>query len=310
MTTARLQRITSLISARDFWLAGAVVVFVGVCVLPLLYMLAASFLSTDGGFTLNNYRRILSESRQRELLMNSAILGSATSLVATALGAPLGFLFARVNLPAKVLLRFALIIPLLLPPYILGLAWIYFSGSTGMLAHLSGLDALSPWTYSLTGSVAVLSVNLFPLAMLATEVAARRVDGRLEEAGLLAAGPQRVLTRITMPLVAPGILAAALVIFVLAISEFGVPGLLRVRVFTTEVFTAFAAQYDFGRATALSAPLLLLALVMAVLLRFVIGDKLLTTRRSTPSGLAVDLGRWRRLPLIWIAIVLGLSALL
>ena len=45
------------------------------------------------------------------------------------------------------------------------------------------------------------------------------------------------------------IVAAALVIFVLAVSEFGVPGLLRVRVYTTEVFTAFAALYDFSRAS-------------------------------------------------------------
>ena len=43
-------------------------------------------------------------------------------------------------------------------------------------------------------------------------------------------------------------------IFVLAVSEFGVPGLLRVRVFTTEVFTAFAALYDFSRATILALP--------------------------------------------------------
>ena len=75
--------------------------------------------------------------------------------------------------------------------------------------------------------------------MLATEAAARRVDGRLEEAALLVAPRRRVLWRITFPLVAPVVAAAALVVFVLAISEFGVPGLLRVNVFTTEVFTAF-----------------------------------------------------------------------
>ena len=59
-----------------------------------------------------------------------------------------------------------------------------------------------------------------------------------------------MLRGITLPLVAPSVVAAALIIFVLAVSEFGVPGLLRVRVYTTEVFTAFAALYDFSRAIA------------------------------------------------------------
>jgi len=219
-------------------------------------------------------------------------------------------LLARADLPAKGLLRLALIIPLVLPPYVLGLAWIYVTGSTGIAAHLLGRDLLSDSTYSLGGAVAVLSIGFFPLAMLATEAAARRVDGRLEEAGLLVARPRRVFTRITLPLIAPGVASAALVIFVLAISEFGVPGLLRVRVFTTEVFTAFAAQYDFGRATALSVPLLLLSLIAAVALKLTIGERLLTTRRSMHQGLILNLGRWSAPALILIGIVLALSALL
>ena len=110
-------------------------------------------------------------------------------------------------------------------------------------------------------AMVVLSLVFYPLVMLATEVALRRVDGRLEEAALMVAPPRRVLWRITAPLVAPSVLAGALIVFVLAVSEFGVPGLLRVNVFTTEVFTAFSALYDFGAATALAVPLLAVARV-------------------------------------------------
>jgi ABC-type Fe3+ transport system permease subunit len=116
------------------------------------------------------------------------------------------------------------------------------------MATALGQDILSESTYSLPGAVVVLSLALYPLSMLATEMAMRGIDGRLEEAALIVAPPRRVLWRITLPLAAPSILAAALMIFVLAVSEFGVPGLLRVRVYTTEVFTAFAALYDFTRA--------------------------------------------------------------
>jgi iron(III) transport system permease protein len=305
-----IRRLPLRLSAKAMALGAAVVLFFALCVLPLIYMLAVSFTGIDGGFTFANYGGLLTEARQRELLMSSALLGAATATLATLLGAPLGLLMARAELPAKRLLRLTLIIPLVLPPYVLGLAWIYVSGSTGLAANLLGRDLLSDSTYSLAGAVAVLSIGFFPLAMLATEAAARRVDGRLEEAGVLVAPPRRVFARITLPLIAPGVGAAALVIFVLAITEFGVPSLLRVRVFTTDVFTAFAAQYDFGRATALSAPLLFTALLTAFALKLTIGEEMLTTRRSMHSGLSFGPGRWRAPALILVGIVLALSVFL
>ena len=203
-----------------------------------------------------------------------------------------------------------LVIPLVVPPYVLALAWILLSGPVGLLARSLGHDLLSGWTYSLPGATVVLGLGLYPLSMLATEAAARRVDGRLEEAALLAARPRRVLWRITLPLVAPTVAAAALIIFVLALSEFGVPGLLRVRVFTTEVFTAFAALYDFGAGVALAAPMLAAALLAGVAVKIIIGERLLATRRSAHAGLSLPLSRWRVPALFGLALIVFVSALL
>ncbi|MGH7554890.1 MAG: ABC transporter permease, partial [Longimicrobiales bacterium] len=233
----------------------AVAAFAIVCGLPLAYMLVQA--GTAGG----SYAALLLDARQRALLYNTAALGTGTALLATLVGAPLGLALARVAVPCKPAWRIALAAPVLLPPYVTGLAWVYLTGSAGLVASTTGHDLLSEWTYSLPGAILVLGLVLYPLSMLAAEVAARRVEPRLEEAALVVASPGRVLRRITLPLVAPSIAAAALVIFVLAVSEFGVPGLLRVRVFTTEVFTAFAALYDFSRATMLALPLLGLSIV-------------------------------------------------
>ena len=122
-----------------------------------------------------------------------------------------------------------------------------------------GRDLFSGWTYSLPAAAVVLALVYYPIVMLATEAALRQMDPHLEDVALIVAPPGRVLARITLPLTAAAIAGAALIVFVLAVSEFGVPALLRVRVYTTEVFTAFAALYDFGRATALTLPLLVLA---------------------------------------------------
>jgi len=247
-------------------------------------MFGLSFAGADGRPSLENYRRLLVEARQRDLLRASAILGAGAAMLATLIGAPLGLLLARADLRGKAWWRLALVIPLIIPPYALALAWTWLAGSVELLAG---------YAYSLTGAIVVLGVSFYPLTMLATEASARRVDAGLEEAALLVAAPRRVFARITLPLVAPAVAAAALVVFTLAISEFGVPGLLRVNVFTTEVFTAFAALYDFGAATAMSTPLMMATLIAALAARIIIGEQALTTRRGSRIGLSLKLNQWQ-----------------
>jgi iron(III) transport system permease protein len=93
------------------------------------------------------------------------------------------------------------------------------------------------------------------------------------------------------------------VIFVLAVSEFGVPGLLRVRVYTTEVFTAFAARYDFTRAIVLAVPLLLLCLVVAGLAAALVGERLVVPRRTSGTRPAL-FDAWRQRAATWAFVVL------
>src|SRR5215207_7090570 len=295
---ASLRRVLTWPSARVVTLCLAAALFVVFCVLPIIYMFGISLSDANGSLSAGNYRRLLTEPRQRELLLTSTLLGTGAALLATALGAPLGLLLARAPLPAKRLLRVTLAVPLVVPPYVLALAWILLTGPAGILARVLGHDLLSEWTYSLTGAVVVLGLGFYPLSMLATEAAARRVDGRLEEAALVAARPGRVLRRITLPLIAPTVAAAALVIVVFALSEFGVPGLLRVRVFTTEVFTAFAALYDFGAGVALATPLLAVALMAGVAVKLMTGERLLATRRAAHPGLQLSLRHPWRVPVL------------
>jgi iron(III) transport system permease protein len=245
----------------------------------------------------------LSETRPWRLLLNTCVLGAGTAMLATVIGAPLGLALARVPLPYKPMLRVALAAPIVLPPYVVALAWTYLTGRTGVLASIVSVD-LSGWTYSLPAAILVLSLLLYPLPMLATDVAVRGVDGRLDEAGLLVARQQRVLLGITLPLVAPALAGAALLVFVLAISEFSVPALLRVPVYTTEVFTAFAAFYDFDRAVLTAMPLLVVSAIVAGSAAVLTGERLVVARRG---GLAPApmLDQWRRPATVAALIVMG-----
>jgi iron(III) transport system permease protein len=231
--------------SRTTFIAVGLAAFGALSVLPAVYMLAQS-LAGPSGVTLDAYAAVVLDARQRQLLFNTLRLGLGAALVAALLGIPLGFALARLPMRAVRVWRVLLAAPLAVPPYILALAWVYIAGS-----------------YSLLAAALVLGAGFFPLVMLATEAAGRAVSADVEEAGLIVTTPLRVLRHITLPLMWPLVAASILLVFVLAISEFGVPGLLRVRVFTTEVFTAFAALFDFRRATAVAMPLVVLTAVVA-----------------------------------------------
>src|SRR5829696_7365322 len=204
-------------SARDLALTASWLVFAAVCVLPPVYMFGRS-LGAGGSFTTEAYSALVADARQRQLFWNSLALGSGTAALATALGVFLGLILARVPSARIRVVRVLLCVPLAVPSYVLATAWMLATGA---------------WLFTVPGAVFVLGFNLYPLAMLATEAAARRIETPLEEAAVLAASPRRVLTHVTLPLIAPAISAAALMILVIALSDFGVPALLRLRVYTT-----------------------------------------------------------------------------
>jgi iron(III) transport system permease protein len=279
-------------SSRTLVMVTAATAFVIACVLPPLYMLSALVHPGGGQAAL---RDVLLDARQQGLLYTTMLLGVGTSVLATLVGGVLGLVLARTSLPFKAPLRITLVAPAVLPPYVIALAWSYMAGNL----------AFTVW-----GAIAVLTSALYPLSMLATEVALRQVDSRLEEAALLAAPPARVLRRITAPLALPTVISASLMVFVLAISDFSVPAVLRVRVFTTEVFSAFAALYDSGRAMTLSLPLVILSTVVAAAAAIALRNRLVTTRR-TRGGTPIDaFDSWRLAAALAVCVAIGLALIL
>ena len=283
------------LTIRSLVIGAATSMFFVASILPLLYMVVQAMAQSGFG-------ALLLDARQRTLLYNTGLLGAAAAGFAALLGVPLGLGLARTRNRYTAALRVALTVPVLLPPYIAALAWTYIGGAAGIAATVAGRDLISDWTYSLPAAAIVLALVYYPIVMLATEATLRQMDPHLEESGLVAAKPARVLMHITLPLAAPAIVGAALIVFVLAVSEFGVPGLLRVRVYTTEVFTAFAALYDFGRATILTLPLLFLTGAISASAATLLGSRIVASRRRGHDVGAFDLGAWG-----WPLVSLGIA---
>ncbi len=247
------------------WAAVALLLVIGAA--PLLAMLTAS-VTIEGTLSLTYYQALVSSRRAWALLGQSLMLSSLTALCGTAIGVPLGVLLGKTDLPLKHLFVVLFTLPLLLPPYLLALAWSAILGREGWLSDLAGesLAAMSSdWLFGLPGCVLVLTTVFMPVAMLLTIAYLKTVDTRLEEAGWLVARWPRVLSGITLPLIRPGLAWAALVIFLLAVGEFSVPMTLRYDVFPVEILTQFSAFYDFGAATAAAVPLALLTVTVLIM---------------------------------------------
>ena len=220
-----------------------VVLIYGV-VYPNLAVIASSF-QRDGSWTLAGYREVLSQKIVIEAIINSLVLSIGTVALCALVGVPLAFLFERFTFPARRLFAGLAALPLVLPPLVGTVAFIFLFGESGILAH--GIQNLlrlqnSPW--QLRGWTALLffhTYTMYPFFYVLTGAGLRRIDASLAEAARsLGASRVTVLRRVLLPQLTPSLLAAALLTFMTSMASFSAPLFFGgdVRVLTLEIFTA------------------------------------------------------------------------
>ena len=212
----------------------------------------------------------LASSGALVLLLRSVALSTLVTLLALAIGTPLGVLVGRTNArgrwPASLLHAF----PVFLPPFLLALGWFQLFGVSGLL----GSEATSRALFSEIGVVFVLALAFTPIATSLVALGLQALDPGLEEAARVVAGPWRVVTRILIPAAAPALILAAIVVFTLAFSELGVAMFLRVDSFPAAVFSRLGGvDYAPGEALALVLPLVPLALLLLAAERRFVGAR-------------------------------------
>ncbi len=191
------------------------------------------------------------------LLARSLLLAAVVTAAATLAAVPLALALYRTRLPFHSVWLGALLVPLLVPPYVLG---------TGVLQLLTPRVAVG-----FVGPAVTMTIWLLPLALLFAGTGVRLASRSQEEAALLETNPFGVWSRVTLPIALPHLGAAALFVFVAAIGEFGVPVLFQYRVYPGAIFAQFAAFYDFRQAALTSVPLLLVVTVAALAGQALIG---------------------------------------
>lgn len=214
----------------------------------------------------------LTTSEAREALRLSLVTSLSAAVVAVVLGLPLAWVLARVDLPGRAGLRALVLLPMVLPPVVGGVALLSaFSLNSpigGWLDDVLGVQL----TFSTTGAVLAQSFVALPFFVLTVEGALRATDPRYEDAAAgLGAGRVTVFRRVTLPLIAPSVVAGAVLAWARALGEFGATitfaGNIEGRTRTLPLAVFLELERDREAAIALSLVLLAVSLVVLVALR-------------------------------------------
>lgn len=256
---------------------------------------------------------LFNEPELANLLQNTLLLGLGVALVSAVIAIPLGALRGLFNLPFARIWDLLFLIPFLIPPYIAGLSWMLTLQPNGYSQQLFGISPGSA-LFSLGGMVVIMSLNLFPVLYFAVSRSMAANGNRLADvAQVHGASAWQAFMRVTLPLSLPSIAAGLLLVFTLAIEEFGIPSAIGspngIRVLTTDIEQRLADwPIDLPGAASLSLVLASLALLAYTLQRSLVSGRNVATNTGKAAALVTrSLGIWR-IPVVCLFSFVALCA--
>ena len=294
---------------------GGVIAVVSIFVFfPIGKMLVAAFVTEDQSYSIAVFLSKFLDDRLWGISCvtgggkcgvgwNSLFLAILVGVITTALGLVFALVVTRSSFKYKQALRALTVLPIITPPFVIGLAIILLFGLSGSVtaffADLFGVQA-TRWVYGLPGVLIAQTLAFTPIAFLVLIGVVEGVSPSMEEAAqTLRASKWQVFRTVSFPLMRPGLANAFLLGFIESMADFGNPLVLggNYDVLSTEIFFAIVgAQYDQGQAAVLAIVLLAFTLGAFYAQRFWLGKKSYTTvsgkgdagvHPSMPKGLAV-----------------------
>lgn len=303
-------------------IALSVLILLYFIVLPLAVLIIDSVV-VDGHLDVSSYLTVYGQAVNMRALTNTAKISILVMILSVLITFPLAWLIGRTDLPGRKKFRTILVASYMIPPYVGAIAWTQLlNPDVGYLnALLKTIFSLSkaPFNiYTEGGLIWVLTLFYSPFAFITISRAMEKMDPTLEEASRVSgASPLRVLWDVTLPLMAPSILAGGLLVFIGAGSAFGIPAIVgmpgNIEVLTTRIVSFVYMGNDSGirNATTLAVSLMILANGLLFFMTWFMGRKDYTTigGKSTRPAL-VELGKWKGLATFLVAVYAFIAVIL
>ena len=227
-------------------------------VLPLVAMVTR----VDWG----GFGALVTSESSRDALWLSLKTAVASTVLCLVFGTPMALVLARARFPGQGLVRSIVLLPLVLPPVVGGIALLYTFGREGLLGHTLSVLGITV-AFSTTAVVLAQTFVSLPFLVISLEGALRTAGDRYDVVALtLGARPTTVLRRVTLPLVLPGMLSGAVLSFARSLGEFGATitfaGSLQGRTATLPIQIYLERVTDPDGAVALSLILVVVAIVV------------------------------------------------
>lgn len=199
-------------------------------VYPLLKLLLLS-VKTDEGIGWGTFAEMLADARTWTAVVNSLSAAGVSTLISLVIGVSLAWLCAYTDIRWKGAIHVCALLPLLIPSYVMTLAWTQMAGPAGVLNRAASWLVGSPvelWNvYGLDGIIVVMGLSHYPLVYMLTLSVLYRIPKELEWAARSSGAHSRtVFWQVTLPLALPGIAGGGLLAFISGLDNFGIPAFL------------------------------------------------------------------------------------
>jgi iron(III) transport system permease protein len=315
LTGAWRNTLTRVVTIESVTCWVATILLVWLVLYPLVILFVGSIRSDlpmrPSEFTLQNFTILFSEPANRRAIVNTVVSSALATVVAVIMGVVLAWMTSRTDTPGRRFFDNVFVIPYYLSPFIGAIAWTFLANPRiGFLnkffIEVVGFDAAPFNVYSLPGLVFVMALYYSPIVFLFVAGALRSMDPSLEEASRVhGIGVIGTTLRVTLPVVMPAIVSSALLVFLNAAGQFGIPAVIGIPmhydVITTRIWIGlgyFPPKYT--EAAAFSIVLLLFSAVIVMIQHRLMSRKsyaTVTGRGFKPA--IVSLGSWR-----WITFTL------
>lgn len=302
----------------DFWNIVTfliIIVFAIFLIYPLLSLFLDGFKdSKSGAWSLMNYIQFFSKKYYISALINSFKLTISVTVIAVLIGVPLAYFMSFYKIKGKGVLEVLFIIAMMSPNFIGAYSWILLLGRNGSVTKFleKALGINMPSIYGFAGMLLVFSLKLYPFIYIYVSGALKKIDVALSEAAesLGCGGLKKVFT-VIMPLITPTLVAAALLVFMNCMADFGTPALIGegYRVMPTLVYSEFVGES--GGSANFAACMATIMIIITALVFFLqkcyINTKSFTMSSIRPIQPKEPKGIFKVLIYIYIYMLAGLS---
>ncbi|MDU5596908.1 iron ABC transporter permease [Lachnoanaerobaculum orale] len=302
----------------DFWNIVTLLIII-VFAIFLIYPLLSLFLdgfkdSKSGVWSLMNYIQFFSKKYYTSALINSFKLTISVTVIAVLIGVPLAYFMSFYKIKGKGILEVLFIISMMSPNFIGAYSWILLLGRNGSVTKFleKALGINMPSIYGFAGMLLVFSLKLYPFIYIYVSGALKKIDVALSEAAesLGCGGLKKVFT-VIMPLITPTLVAAALLVFMNCMADFGTPALIGegYRVMPTLVYSEFVGESGGSAnfAACMATIMIIITALVFFLQKWYINTKSFTMSSIRPIQPKEPKGIFKVLIYLYIYMLAGLS---